>query len=742
MVLKTAFPYGESAGKRDQSRHQQGAKERVRRIKEHTAQPSGIHEGAASHRFEKQVRKSSVSAQQPQSAAPRANAPCGLTGDERSARPDPNQRNRPSLPERFIDDEAECVADSSGPQEVNVDVKFEVAPQSQAEYRRLSDFHEQPDQPPAPGTTQDHPTPQKGASHRTFLTSESTGQEAVIQLVFESRLPSTALAATRQPLTTPTVGASHLEQELSLKLDKTLQQTVESLVKTLSNLCPTPSPPAPSTPIPPPPEPRKKSHKRRDRKRRKHRDVAEPEEESQAPSEASLYVRRHTLPDMTVATYGMVICGTDDLHHRYRGRIEKVKFGVPISEAFSHDIPATLLVLLLKVNKEGPLKKDIWRAPGNQAQVRKLSHIMQHGRLVNISHISVYTAASVIKKFLSKLPGGIFGAENEQLLFSIMQQPDAEQQRLIFCRAISSLSIPSQHLLVLLFGTFRIIADNAETFNTRMSADAIGISVAPSLFHTCIHDGQRAKLEDVMRFKLASQVISTIIKSFGCTNLFPRECYEFYARITGRTLHVDDDWNFTFQYPSNSSKPDTTTFSTMLSSISAAMAARSYSLDTLGEESMTAELARASIRPGIQRGGSLKTAEFSIGRRVEPDGYSHQKSRSSNPVMVPTGKLLPQRSVTELTNRLEMAGRANRPPLSACTNNPARFAGKAASASALPDRKPSVHRQQSAGLVYAQRVVVSDSPPHGPPPAPPSRQSPQKCRLIDSEMNGSNSCDF
>lgn len=75
----------------------------------------------------------------------------------------------------------------------------------------------------------------------------------------------------------------------------------------------------------------------------------------------------------------------------------RVKFGVPISEAFSHDIPATLLVLLLKVNKEGPLKKDIWRAPGNQAQVRKLSHIMQNGRLVNISNISVYTAASVIK---------------------------------------------------------------------------------------------------------------------------------------------------------------------------------------------------------------------------------------------------------------------------------------------------------------------------------------------------------
>lgn len=30
-------------------------------------------------------------------------------------------------------------------------------------------------------------------------------------------------------------------------------------------------------------------------------------------------------------------------------------------------------------------------------QVRKLSHVMQHGRLVNIANFSVYTAASVIK---------------------------------------------------------------------------------------------------------------------------------------------------------------------------------------------------------------------------------------------------------------------------------------------------------------------------------------------------------
>lgn len=61
-----------------------------------------------------------------------------------------------------------------------------------------------------------------------------------------------------------------------------------------------------------------------------------------------------------VASYGMVLCGnSDEFSQRYRGRIEKfvfysffwlikalfrVKFGVPITEAFAHDIPATLLV--------------------------------------------------------------------------------------------------------------------------------------------------------------------------------------------------------------------------------------------------------------------------------------------------------------------------------------------------------------------------------------------------------------
>lgn len=43
-----------------------------------------------------------------------------------------------------------------------------------------------------------------------------------------------------------------------------------------------------------------------------------------------------------------------------------------------------------------------------------------------------------------------------------------------------------------------------------------------------------------------------MIDNFGVSNLFGRENYEFYARITGRILKVEEDWIFSFRYP-----PDT-----------------------------------------------------------------------------------------------------------------------------------------------------------------------------------------
>ena len=68
-----------------------------------------------------------------------------------------------------------------------------------------------------------------------------------------------------------------------------------------------------------------------------------------------------------------------------------------------------------------------------------------------------------------------------------------------------SLPVYSQHLLVLLFGTFRVIHSNCEKAKTGMTAEALGISVAPSFFHTCVAAGKTAKMEDVERFKVNKQ---------------------------------------------------------------------------------------------------------------------------------------------------------------------------------------------------------------------------------------------
>lgn len=184
-------------------------------------------------------------------------------------------------------------------------------------------------------------------------------------------------------------------------------------------------------------------------------------------------------------------------------RIERVKFGVALDRDYSTDLPAPLLVLILKLNKEAPHKKDVFRAPGHQANMKKLVHFLQSGRLVNIDNYSVYTIASVLKKFLRKLPGGVFGLEGEQRLFRAIQFESVDEKRTEIHSVILSLPIVTQRLLVLLFGTFKAIAMSSQQCSTGMTAEALGVSVAPSFFQSCVQDGSKfAKMEDVARFKV------------------------------------------------------------------------------------------------------------------------------------------------------------------------------------------------------------------------------------------------
>uniref|UniRef100_A0A182QH72 Rho-GAP domain-containing protein n=1 Tax=Anopheles farauti TaxID=69004 RepID=A0A182QH72_9DIPT len=249
------------------------------------------------------------------------------------------------------------------------------------------------------------------------------------------------------------------------------------------------------------------------------------------------------------ATFGSVVTSCGHPGTPYPNRLEKVKFGVPLEEVCKNDIPGPLLVLILRLNKEAPCRKDVFRAPGNQGAMKKLIHFLQQGRLVNVDNYSVYTIASVLKKFLRKIPGGVFGREGEAELFQIVDLEDEAQQQEKIHRLLMSLPGHTQRLLVLLFGTFRVIASNSERAETGMTSEALGVSVAPSFFQSCVSDGKTARMKDVLRFKVATKIMKQMIEQFTACDLFGRVNYEYYARVTGRVLRVQDEWIFSFRYP-------------------------------------------------------------------------------------------------------------------------------------------------------------------------------------------------
>ncbi|XP_051861069.1 uncharacterized protein LOC117569483 isoform X3 [Drosophila albomicans] len=244
-------------------------------------------------------------------------------------------------------------------------------------------------------------------------------------------------------------------------------------------------------------------------------------------------------------------CGHPATAPGYPYRLEKVKFGVPLEEVCKHNnnIPGPLLVLILKLNKESPNRRDVFRAPGHQASMKKLIHFLQAGRLVNVDKYSVFTIASVLKKFLRKIPNGIFGRNGEMELFAINELQNEAEQTDRLHRLFASLPKYTQHLLVLLFGTFRVIASNAANASTGMTSEALGVSVAPSFFQSCVSDGKTARMEDVLKFKVATKIMQHIIDKFATHDIFGRDNYEYYARVTGRILKVQDEWICSFQYP-------------------------------------------------------------------------------------------------------------------------------------------------------------------------------------------------
>lgn len=44
-------------------------------------------------------------------------------------------------------------------------------------------------------------------------------------------------------------------------------------------------------------------------------------------------------------------------------------------------------------------------------------------------------------------------------------------------------------------------------------------------------------------------IMKFLIDNFGVSNLFGRDNYEYYAKISGRVLKVEENWIFAFKYP-------------------------------------------------------------------------------------------------------------------------------------------------------------------------------------------------
>ena len=53
-----------------------------------------------------------------------------------------------------------------------------------------------------------------------------------------------------------------------------------------------------------------------------------------------------------------------------------------------------------------------------------------------------------------------------------------------------------------------MIHSNCRRAKTGMTAEALGVSVAPSFFHTCVSEGKVARPEEVQKFKVVVRLYS------------------------------------------------------------------------------------------------------------------------------------------------------------------------------------------------------------------------------------------
>ncbi|KAK0056734.1 dentin sialophosphoprotein isoform X1 [Biomphalaria pfeifferi] len=219
-------------------------------------------------------------------------------------------------------------------------------------------------------------------------------------------------------------------------------------------------------------------------------------------------------------------------------RSQKLKFGASLSSALKHGyLPGPLVDILVHIAKEGVTTADVFRRPGNPNDTRRIVKRLTEGKQVIYANYSFYTLASVVKKFLLKIPGGIFSPEGEEALLRVLTLTQKMDQIEAVHSFIEKLSPAHQQLISLLFGTwFRIVTYQEKNC---MSVEALSRSVAGSMFHTCA--------EDPAKVEKASRIMQFLIDNFGVERMFGQENLRFFAETTHTGIHIRELYRYSYR---------------------------------------------------------------------------------------------------------------------------------------------------------------------------------------------------
>ncbi|XP_046583406.1 uncharacterized protein LOC124290662 isoform X3 [Haliotis rubra] len=239
-------------------------------------------------------------------------------------------------------------------------------------------------------------------------------------------------------------------------------------------------------------------------------------------------------------------CVSDRSSRAESRRAHVLPFDLPLHKALKNGyLPLPFVEMLVHIAQEGVCTVDLFRRPGNPTDIRHIINRLSKGKQVIYMNYSFYTLASVVKRFLLRLPGGVLTAEGEERLLQVLTIGHKKDQLQIVHNFIETLSKAHQQILTLLFGTWFRIVSNSEV--NSMTVEALARSCAGSMFHTCA--------EDPGKVEQASRIMQLLIDNFGCPAMFGRDNIEYFTEITSTGILVREKFCYQYQYPSDEILP-------------------------------------------------------------------------------------------------------------------------------------------------------------------------------------------